>query len=436
MQLSLIIPTRNRLNYLERCLPFAVKHLPRGCEIIVGENNCDDGTKDYLRRFCDSLVVKVLASEKTLSMSENFERCIKSASGMYVLVIGDDDLIVPGQLDNALIEAQRLGWPDAILQPDWCMVWPQDVKRQPGSLDVEIGLHSDPFSYSLDQARVRAVKEINYTALPDVYHGIVKRNVYLRYSRLVERSPFIKAPSPDVYLAFALSCFVGTAFVLPKAYSVKGQSPLSNGASLNSGKNTQRVEEFLNAAKRQYSSKSGNCFISNLHEHLLCANAALNFVALRALKPSWFFWAWKSAKHSSRCPGSFRFKLTKIRSFLKYALTLSFDRSFGRWGYHPMIFPLILSAYCVSYSWWSIRLLAKNILVKMRRALAIHGDSQQEVLPQGMIVRSPDGSFLQRSTCVFSYKYRHAVRRISFELPVSISDCEIEQTLECLSGIF
>ncbi|MGC9123945.1 MAG: glycosyltransferase family 2 protein [Thermoplasmata archaeon] len=47
--ISIVIPTKNRLNDLKRCLDSLILQLSAEDEIIVIENGSSDGTSDYLR---------------------------------------------------------------------------------------------------------------------------------------------------------------------------------------------------------------------------------------------------------------------------------------------------------------------------------------------------------------------------------------------------
>lgn len=430
MKLSLIIPTKNRLAYLKKCLPVAIAGLPDECEIIVGENNCTDGTKEYLAEFqLDSNIV-VINSGIDLSMSENFERCMIAAAGKYLLVIGDDDLVVPGQLKKALSIAESLGFPDAILQPDWCMVWPEESKSKAGSLRVEIGMHISPLMYPVNAALARAVREINYVCLPDVYHGMIKRDVFLAYSRAVGSKPLIKACSPDVYLAFALSSFISDVYILPCAYTVKGRSPMSNGASYNSRNNAHRIKEFLDLARTKHASVSGNCFISNLHEHLLVSLKALRYRPQDGLRPSWVTWAWKAAQHTSRC----RNKPKKIKSFFQYLLSVTIGKTFGDWRYQAFVLPMAMGLYAASFLYWSVRLIAKKTALKVKNVLLCCCLYLPLVAFEESDSCAISLSFCSQIVGDLSFKYRHPVRIYKCQLPVGVQDQEVVRLLAELAS--
>ena len=99
--LTIAIPTYNRLGYLKELLP----ELIRQCkpypeiEILVSNNQSTDGTADYLATLTG---IKVRTNPENVGAAENFVRCVEEATGDYVWLFGDDDLIEKDGIDNVM----------------------------------------------------------------------------------------------------------------------------------------------------------------------------------------------------------------------------------------------------------------------------------------------------------------------------------------------
>lgn len=102
--LSIIIPTHNRHSYLAETLSSVhgqcVKLGYRAAiEVIVSDNASDPPLKEVVERFDG---VNYVYWEEAVGIDDSFLRSAKLASGSYVWLFGDDDLISPGAIDVIL----------------------------------------------------------------------------------------------------------------------------------------------------------------------------------------------------------------------------------------------------------------------------------------------------------------------------------------------
>lgn len=105
--LSIAIPTYNRARYLEANL----NHLNRELrtigefvEVLVLDNNSTDLTESVVERAKrKGLEVNYVRRENNIGSDENIHDCFMRARGRYVLVMGDDDLLVDGALPKVLL---------------------------------------------------------------------------------------------------------------------------------------------------------------------------------------------------------------------------------------------------------------------------------------------------------------------------------------------
>jgi abequosyltransferase len=104
--LTIAIPTYNRAEFLELCLRELAKQFPAhrdDVEILVSDNHSIDTTPLVIERYQSSgTVITYIRNNKNIGADPNIAQCFNRASGKYVLILGDDDLLLPGTLDTLI----------------------------------------------------------------------------------------------------------------------------------------------------------------------------------------------------------------------------------------------------------------------------------------------------------------------------------------------
>lgn len=101
--LSIAIPTFNRASFLDLALTQLRRELagvPAGrVELLVCDNCSHDETELVVRRsIAAGLGVRYLRNSTNIGSDANFAQCFDVARGKYVLLMGDDDVLVDGAL--------------------------------------------------------------------------------------------------------------------------------------------------------------------------------------------------------------------------------------------------------------------------------------------------------------------------------------------------
>src|SRR5207249_2293678 len=130
------------------------------------------------RRFVESVTdprVRYVNPGRRVSMSANWEFAVEQARGDYIMIIGDDDAIVPGALDRLISEIPRRT-SDVYFWPKHTYVWPSRER----SAYIET-LARQTRAWSLDLERLsRFVLRMGgwrYAHLPSMYHSLVARRI-------------------------------------------------------------------------------------------------------------------------------------------------------------------------------------------------------------------------------------------------------------------
>lgn len=259
MKISIVIPSRERGAYLAHSLATVTAIDDPNLEIVVSDNASLDDTRAIVEG-CGDTRVKYVNTGARVSMRQNFELGLRSSTGDYVIMFGDDDGIIPGQFPMLRDILQRhkpdtlswnfltYGWPingygtkvgGVRLMRDNCFGAPVQIDPSERLRQLEEG-HSDISR-----------------PLPLLYHGCMSRD-YLDRLRGTE-GDYFKSMSPDLYVSFRAVQHAanngGDFLHIHHPFSINGFSPASTGGAMqtlgprDSGGNKKTGNSFLTEIK-------------------------------------------------------------------------------------------------------------------------------------------------------------------------------------------
>ena len=103
MILSICIPTYNRPECLLNCLNSIVisnRNKKIDFEVCISDNCSDDDIEKLINPFKKELNIKFNRNNKNLGFAVNILKVVSMASGDFVWLIGNDDLILPHALEK------------------------------------------------------------------------------------------------------------------------------------------------------------------------------------------------------------------------------------------------------------------------------------------------------------------------------------------------
>jgi len=104
--LTIAIPTYNRAKYLDQCLDHICRQLGEYksiIELIVSNNNSEDETETVVSKYrSNGININYVKNFKNIGADRNFAQCFALATGKYVLILGDDDILLDGAIDRIL----------------------------------------------------------------------------------------------------------------------------------------------------------------------------------------------------------------------------------------------------------------------------------------------------------------------------------------------
>ncbi|MCF6281522.1 MAG: glycosyltransferase [Candidatus Polarisedimenticolaceae bacterium] len=104
-KLSICISTYNRADWLAVSLKNWVRHCPEpvsGVEFLVCDNASTDHTKDVIKPYLERADFSYHCNKQNVGMLGNLKETAHHATGEYVWILGDDDLLMPNAIEQIM----------------------------------------------------------------------------------------------------------------------------------------------------------------------------------------------------------------------------------------------------------------------------------------------------------------------------------------------
>lgn len=296
--LSILIPTKDRYKTLIPVINGLVTDFSNAnVEFIIQDNTeSNDAIKHFLNDLSNEKI-KYFHNPTAISVTENCDLAIKNASGKYLIMIGDDDYVLPSiissitWMENNDVECLNSNtatyyWPDLSFKY-------QTRVSNSASLLLKTPLTKEYMPLNPISELTKVIKSggTDFANLPRLYHGLVNRIVL---DRIFDKcKTYFPGPSPDMANSTALAIFTNKFYIYNFPFSISGKSTLSaSGMGLNHT-HVGNLDEKLFLDKKliaQWNKKipyfwSGDTIYAQSLSHALNVcnfNARINFTRLYA----------------------------------------------------------------------------------------------------------------------------------------------------------
>jgi glycosyltransferase involved in cell wall biosynthesis len=123
LRFSILLPTRDRLEYLRYAVETVRRQDFADWEMIVADNCSVDDVAGFVAGLDDPRV-KYLRARETVPVTENWNRALDASSGDYVLMLGDDDGLMPGYFRKAEQVIAAFDEPDVVYSRALLLAYP------------------------------------------------------------------------------------------------------------------------------------------------------------------------------------------------------------------------------------------------------------------------------------------------------------------------
>jgi glycosyltransferase involved in cell wall biosynthesis len=231
-EFSVLLPTRNRLELLRHAVETVRRQDHSDWEIVISDNASADGVEAFVAGLADGRV-RYLRQATPISVTENWNRALDASLGRWVIMLGDDDGLMPGAM-RRLSELVTANAPDLVYTNAYLFTYPGVISTIPNGSLEPYGRGSlfegHPQAYVLDRPVARNLVrkamrfEMAYTF--NMQHSLMSRELI---ERLRVDGRFFQSPYPDFYATNALFLAAERILICPEKLVVVGLSPRSFG---------------------------------------------------------------------------------------------------------------------------------------------------------------------------------------------------------------
>ena len=230
MKFSVLLPTFNGGQYLAHTINSVLDQPYSNLELIVSNNCSTDETQNVLKSFSGDPRLKVVKTEKTISVAANWNFAFKASSGDYILLIGDDDCLLPGYFEKMEKILEQYGYPEAITCNGYGYITPGSIYSNAKSS------YQDPFyEYGPEFKKGLLSQKMRYQIVSDMFRFRVRFPLNIQ-PHLMSRTginrvkgDIYRLPFPDHYALNSLLLRAKTWLFYPEKLFVVGVTPNSCG---------------------------------------------------------------------------------------------------------------------------------------------------------------------------------------------------------------
>jgi Glycosyl transferase family 2 len=263
-----LLPTRNGGALLGDAIDSVIRQVG-DFELVVADNANTDATPAILDSRKGDARLHILRSEEVLPVTENWLRALHAARGEYLVMIGDDDLLLPGFFERAERALERHRSPDCLTFNGYSYV-------APGSFSDGAPAMWSPRHF--DMRRLRPERELSLNErqaiVRDMFRFKVRFPLNMQltlFSRAaIDAVPgdLFRAPFPD---HFALNSFLLRSprlVVTDDRLLIVGVSPKSFGHYFYGGQQAQGLR-YLGSQSSFAGQLDGSELVNSMHAWLL-----------------------------------------------------------------------------------------------------------------------------------------------------------------------
>ncbi len=231
MKFSVLLPTRNRLEYLRYAVETVRRQDYADWEIIVSDNCSEDDIAGYVRALADARI-KYVRTDSFIPVTDNWNNALVQSTGDYVVMLGDDDGLLPNYFSTMMKAFERFPDPDFVYVSALFFAYPGVMPDTPeGFLRRDrngVFTEQDPFWLDAHRAEgiARGYLDFRMPVASNMQFSLISRH---KIDELSKVGPFFQSPYPDFYATPTLFLSSKRILVYPQPMVVIGITPKSYG---------------------------------------------------------------------------------------------------------------------------------------------------------------------------------------------------------------
>lgn len=243
--LSVIVPTHNRSHYAVATIN-SILSIPGDVEVVVSDSSAVDEISAQVVNANWGNRLKIVRSDRPISVVENFNMALAAASGEYLVFIGDDDFVSSDVVRLAewakerSIDALKLNF------AAW-YYWPDFMHAGRGN-SYGGTLHVSPFTGKVVAHEARKALEYALSnfgggvfEMPRAYAGMLSADLARKI--IVKYGSLFGGVSPDIYSSALIACEARNCVSVDFPVVIPGSSGQSTAGQSASGGHRGKLRE-------------------------------------------------------------------------------------------------------------------------------------------------------------------------------------------------
>ncbi len=232
MKFSVLLPTRNRLEYLRYAVETVRRQDYSRWEIVVSDNDSEDDIAGYVKGLNDTRI-RYFRTDRLIPVTDNWNFALQQSDGDYVVMLGDDDGLLPGYFSALLASFDKHPQPDYVYVGGYYFAYRGAMEEEPsGFLRRDQNEHfqgKDPYWLNPKTARQIADGYLDFRmpVASNMQFSLISRQMI---DRLSMDGPFFRSPYPDFYATPLLFLLAEKILICPAPMVLVGITPKSYGA--------------------------------------------------------------------------------------------------------------------------------------------------------------------------------------------------------------
>ena len=265
---SVLVPSRNGGAFLPHVLKSALAQTG-DFEVVVSDNANTDETATVLLSYANDHRLRVVRSDVVLSVTDNWMRTLQAARGQYLLMIGDDDFLLPNVFERMEAGLGRHANPD-------CLTFNAYTYVAPGSFGPEAPAYWSPRHFGM--SKLRPERELSRGERLRIVKAMFRFSVrfplnmqltlFSRDAIAAVPGDFFRAPFPDHFALNSMLLRAPRMAVSDERLLVVGVSPKSFGHYFYGGQQREGAR-YLGSEAAFPGMIDGSELVNSMHSWLI-----------------------------------------------------------------------------------------------------------------------------------------------------------------------
>ncbi len=282
MKFSILIPTKDRLDLLKYAVKSILKQTYQNYEIVISDNNSEQDIACWLEQLKDERI-KYFRQSKSITVTENWNSANNMSTGDYIIMLGDDDALLPDSLQSLFEYIQLFNSPELIEFPAYLYLQPNvDPIDKDGNVQISPILFRDKIAdfISLEERQVAVKKcfHFNYVFGFNMQYFCYSKELV---KKLQQYGNFYEPPYPDYYTACMMMLVADTVLHIPKKITIIGITRKSYGYYFRNNIEKEGMKFHKEVDYRRYAPTSIRNKLCSVDEIHTAAIATFSLIPMR-----------------------------------------------------------------------------------------------------------------------------------------------------------